>query len=47
MKVRGIPLLVKTPRERAETFNIASRFNWSILTRKRIGAAGYEIHRTK
>jgi hypothetical protein len=47
MKVGGIPLLVKTPRERSDAFNIAGRFNWSILTRKRIGAVGYEIHRTK
>ena len=47
MKVGGVPTFVKTPRERAEAFNIAGRFNWSIMTRKRIGAVGYEIHRSK
>ena len=47
MKVGGVPLIVKTPRERADAFNIAGRLNFGILTRKRIGVTGYEIYRTK
>ena len=47
LKVKGVPLLVKSPIERINAFNIANGFGWEIQTRKRIGTNGYEIHRLK
>ena len=44
---RGKMIIVESYRERIDAFNIAARLNLNIQTRKRIGAVGYEIHRTK
>ena len=47
LKIKGVPLIVKTPVERINAFNIAAGMGIEIQTRARIGAAGFEVHRTK
>lgn len=47
LKIKGVPLLVKTEKERANAFNVARDIGIEIATRRRIGSKGFEIHRTK
>ena len=47
LKIKGVPLLVKTEKERANAFNVAREIGIEIATRRRIGSKGFEIHRTK
>ena len=47
LKVNGIPAIIKTHKQREQSFNAAKKLEIEISTRKRIGADGFEVHRVK
>ena len=47
LKIKGVPLIVPTAKERAHAFNVARDIGIEIQTRSLIGVAGFEIHRIK
>ena len=47
LKVKGVPLIVKTEKERANAFNVARDIKIEIQTRSCVGRNGFEIHRIK
>jgi len=47
LRAGGVPAIVGTNKERINAHNYASAMGYLISTRKRIGAKGFEIYRTK
>jgi hypothetical protein len=47
MKVKGIPVIIQTNKEREQAFNAARKLEIEISTRRRIGLPGFEVYRVK
>lgn len=47
LKVNGVPIIVQTPKERADAFNVARDLNIQIETKARKVVKGFIVRRIK